>query len=249
MQLLHQVLLIDQEQLQQFFIAANTGTDWSIENICIKCDCCTLDNNLNNEYTSHLLAGKALPIKYTTFINQQSTISSKNVAVQVSRAVSRLQKCFITFYKNPVTETLIDKPAVKFYHPMENSTYKYNPDQELEFSISLGAKLYPEYAVRSISECFTILKQTLNLPDWGLHPVGIDYPQYISNKFIFGMSFEKVPESSWTGTNTKSGQILIVKVNAVDSAFTDTDIASQMYITLVSEQILEIRDVGYSIYD
>ena len=25
------------------FTAANTGIDWSIENICIKCDCCTLE--------------------------------------------------------------------------------------------------------------------------------------------------------------------------------------------------------------
>ena len=238
---------------------ANTGSDWSIENICIKCDCCTLDNNLNNEYTSHLLSSKALPIKYTTYINQQSAISQKTVAVQVSRAVSRLQKAFITFYKNPVvtttggvtttTETLMDKPAIKFYHPMDNLDYKYNPDQELEFQIQLGGKLYPEYPCKSISECFTILKQTLNLPDWGLHSVGIDYPQYISHKFIFGMSFEKVPESSWTGTNTKSGQILIVKVNAVDSSFSGADIANMMYITLVSEQILQISDVGCSVYD
>ena len=116
------------------FTTSNTGTNWSIENICIKCDLCTLDNNLNNEYTSHLLAGKALPIKYTTFINQQSTISSKNVAVQVSRAVSRLQKAFISFYKTTTVldvatskyvnaETIIDKPAIKFYHPMEKNCW------------------------------------------------------------------------------------------------------------------------------
>ena len=52
---------------------------------------------------------------------------------------------------------------------------KYDPDKELEFQIQLGGKLYPEYPVRSISEAFCILKQTLNLPDWGLHSVGIDY--------------------------------------------------------------------------
>jgi hypothetical protein len=37
----------------------STGTDWSIENICIKCDICTLDNSLNNSYVEHLLSGKA----------------------------------------------------------------------------------------------------------------------------------------------------------------------------------------------
>jgi hypothetical protein len=39
-----------------------------------------LINHLNNEYTAHLLAGKALPIKYSTLISQQSTISGNNVA-------------------------------------------------------------------------------------------------------------------------------------------------------------------------
>jgi hypothetical protein len=48
-----------------------------------------------------------------------SAISGKTVAVQVARAVSRLQKCFITLYKNPTTETILDKQAIKFYHPMD----------------------------------------------------------------------------------------------------------------------------------
>ena len=232
------------------FTSDNTGTDWQIENCSIKADCCTLDNQLNNEYTAHLLAGKALPIKYSTFINQQSSISGKLVAVQVARAVSRLQKCFITFYKTPATETITDKQAIKLYHPMsEDSTSFYTPGLELEFQIQLGSKLYPEYPCKSISECFSILKQTLNLPDEHLHSVGIDFKQYCSNKFIFAMSFEKVPESSWTGTNTKSGQLLIVKCNAVDQGVMPNDIAHLMYITLVSEQVLEVRDIGCSVYD
>ncbi len=145
-------------------------------------------------------------------------------------------------------ETILDKQAIKFYHPMSSGTV-YNKGYELEFQIQLGGKLYPEYPCRSISECFTILKETLNLPDWGLHSIGVDYKQYINNKFIFAMSFEKVPQSSWTGTNTKAGQLLLVKVNANDNGTISGDIATLMYITLQSEQILEIRDVGCSIYD
>ena len=65
------------------------------------------------------------------------------------------------------------------------------------------------------------------------------------------MSFEKVPESSWTGTNTKTGQILLIKVNALNNAAMNVvgGIADMMYITLQTENILEIRDVGCSVYD
>jgi hypothetical protein len=92
------------------------------------------------------------------------------------------------------------------------------------------------------------LKQTFNLPDWGLHSVGIDYNQYTSNKFIYGMSFEKMPEASWSGTNTKSGQILLIKLSSVNPASVP-EIASTMYVTLMSENILEIRDVACSVYE
>ena len=65
------------------------------------------------------------------------------------------------------------------------------------------------------------------------------------------MSFEKVPESSWTGTNTKTGQILLIKVNALNNAAMNVvgGIADMMYITLQTENILEIRDTACSIYD
>jgi hypothetical protein len=212
-----------------------------------------LDNHLNNEYTAHLLAGKALPIKYSTLISQQSTISKNNVAVQVSRAVSRLQKAFITLYRQPVgsasdPETAWDKQSIKLYHPMELDA-AYKASKELEFQIQLGGKLYPEYPCRSISEAFSILKQTLNLPDWGLHSVGIDFRQYTSNKFIFAMSFEKMPQASWSGTNTMSGQILLIKLASVNTSVISGDIAQTMFITLQSENILEIKDSAVSIFE
>ena len=231
------------------FDNTNTGSNWSIENICIKVDSCTLDNTLNNEYTQHLLKGSSLPVKYSTLISQQSTISGNNIAVQVARAVTRLQKCFITLYKTPTTELTFDKQSIKFYHPMAtDNDIKFNPEKELEFQIQLGGKLYPEYPVKSISEAFCILKQTLNLPDWGLHSVGIDYHQYTSNKFIFAMSFEKMPEASWSGTSTKVGQILLIKLSAINTAEIP-EIASTMFITLQSENILETKDSGCSVLD
>ena len=62
------------------------------------------------------------------------------------------------------------------------------------------------------------------------------------------MSFEKMPEASWSGTNTKTGQILLIKLSSVNGTGVP-DIASTMYVTLMSENILEIRDIGCSVYE
>jgi hypothetical protein len=87
--------------------AANTSYNWQLEDCQIKCDTVLLDSGLNENYTKHLLEGKALPLEFETYIAQENSIASNNVSVQVSRAVSKLNRMFLTFYK-PVNDTGVD---------------------------------------------------------------------------------------------------------------------------------------------
>ena len=230
------------------FTPALTSNEWEITNCCIKCDICTLDNSLNNEYTAHLLSGKALPITYSTYISQQSAISGTQFSVQIIRAVSRLQRVFLTFFSNTYSGPF-EKSSIIFYHPMHTSG-NYDPDKELQIQLQIGSKLIPEYPCQSLSECFYHLKKSLNLPDHHQHSMGIQQKHYRQDKFIVGFSFEKIPDAEWSGINSKAGQILMVNVKALNPAnLGDTKIADTMYSVLEAQQILEIRDVGISVYD
>ena len=82
----------------------NTSFNWQLEDCQIKCDTVLLDSGLNENYTRHLLEGKALPLEFETFISQENSIVGKDIAVQVSRAVSKLNKIFLTFFK-PVPDS------------------------------------------------------------------------------------------------------------------------------------------------
>ena len=62
------------------------------------------------------------------------------------------------------------------------------------------------------------------------------------------MNMEKVPDSSYTGINTKSGQQLLIHVKPSSSMNTAL-MPDTIYITLVSEQILSSRDAGVQILD
>jgi hypothetical protein len=44
------------------FLPTALSNQWLTSNIQFKCDLVTLDNGLENEYASHLLSGKSLPI-------------------------------------------------------------------------------------------------------------------------------------------------------------------------------------------
>ena len=46
------------------FTSTNTSVNWHIENVQVKCDVITLDNQLDNSFTEHFLSGKALPVNY-----------------------------------------------------------------------------------------------------------------------------------------------------------------------------------------
>ena len=231
------------------FSAANCSNSWSIINACVKCDIATLDNSLNNEYTSFLLSGKGLSFTYSTYISQQNSLlnSGKTLSTQIIRAFSRLQRCFISFYSSNATGPY-DKSTITFYHPNAEDAGTYNPDKEVQFQLQLGASLYPLYPCTNLSECFYHLKKSLNLPDFHQHSIGIKFENYRKNKFIFGFSFERVPDANWTGINTKAGQMLLIKLLG-SSGISTADIATSMYSVLEAEMILEIRDIGITIYD
>ena len=237
----------------------NTSDDWTISDVQLKCDLCTLDNALDNEYAQHLLEGKALPINYNTYVSQNQAISGTNISINVSRALSRLKTIFISFvHTRSIANNLIVKEFNNFYHPMIEKGV-YDSTSELEYQIQIGSKLYPEYPVKSLSEAFSKLKQCVYGADNTFHSISFTAKQYRQDAFIIGIDTEKVPGAGFTGLNTKSGDLITIKVKAQqvrgaleprDGAgiFSD-EMPTNMFITLFSDNIMEIRDTGVSVYD
>ena len=68
----------------------NNTANWSISDIQCKCDLFTLGNALDNEYTSHLLSGKSLPINFSTWNHTNQSIGNdKNFSANINRALPR----------------------------------------------------------------------------------------------------------------------------------------------------------------
>ena len=233
------------------FTTSNTSASWEIENCQIKADVLTLDNSLENSYAEHIMSGKSLPINFNTFITSNQTVGGQNISVSVSRAVTRLKGLFLTFYKDLGDATdHYEKEWSRMYHPMVNvAGQAYDPGFELEYQIQLGAKLYPEYPVRSLSEAFAQLRKTVGL-NYGHHAVDLDAHQYRNNKFIVAVDMEKISEMGFTGENTMNGQLLVIKVSALNkSTLLNTNMPTQMNIYLNSDQIMEVKDVGVTVFD
>ena len=233
------------------FTTGNTTNDWQLENVQLKCDICNLDNSLQNNYDSHLLSGKSLPINFNTYITQSQAITGQDVGVSLNRAITRLKSIFVTFYQTNDTEKPTHKEFCDFNHPMDNATgLLYDKGYELEYQIQVGSKLFPEYPVRSLSESFAQLKKCLGILGSNFHSVSITPKQYRNNRFIIGCDTEKALQAGFTGLNTRQGDLLSVKVKAMDkSVLTASKMPDTMYIVLHSDQIMEISDAGVQVFD
>jgi len=239
MQLLIQLLRV-------CFLPADTSTNWEISHVSVKTDIVTLDNTLQNNYDSHLLSGKSLPINYNTYIVQSQVVSGKDVSVNMSRAISRLKSVFIALYRAPATAKPEDKEWLNFYHPMSAVT-SYSKAHELEFQIQIGSKLYPEYPIRSLSESFAQLKKSVGILGSNFHSLSISPKQYRNQHFIVGVDTEMSIGASWTGKSTKTGDLLTVKMKG-DSSI-EAVMPTQMMVVLHSDNILQISDSGTQVFD
>jgi hypothetical protein len=241
------------------FNLANTSNSWKIQNVQMKCDIVTLDNALDNSYAELLLSGKSLPISYNTYISQfqsilSGTVGQQKVRINVARSLSRLKSVFISFDKANTSASAVYKDFNSFYSPMMTTTDPLQPilgggtaAGEVEWQIQLGNKLYPETPCRSHSESFYQLRKCLGVQSSALHSFNVSGQEYRRRKFIIGIDMEAVLQASFSGKNTRSGDLLNIKF---DHLGTDTaKYAHSMYVILHSDNVLQIQDSGVVVYD
>ena len=76
---------------------ATMSANWGISDIQCKLDLLTLDSSLSNEYASHLLSGKSLPINFSAFNHSnQSTGNDKDFNPNIHRSLTKLKSVFVT---------------------------------------------------------------------------------------------------------------------------------------------------------
>ena len=220
------------------------GVNWSISDIQCKCDLLTLDNSLDNEFASHLLGGKSLPINLSTWNHtNQSTGGDKDFSAHINRAVTRLKSVFLTL-KND--DTQLYKQCNDFYHPVGyhdaggHVLYAYG---EHQYQIQIGSKLVPEYPITSVSESFSQLRKTVGKP-FKMHS-----RWYRTRKYVIGLDLEKVSGAGFTGLSTKAGDLMTTNFKDCQDSTNAESVPNRMFCALNYDVVLNIRDSGVELLD
>ena len=217
-------------------------SDWDITDIQCKCDLLTLDNSLENEYASHLLSGKSLPINFNTWNHtNQATNGDKDFSCHISRSLTRLKSvCLSLTGKGDEWY----KECNNFYHPMVGQGGEmYDFSSEHQVWIQIGSMLIPEYPVNGVSEAYYHLKKAVG------HPFHIIGRWFRTRKYIIGFDCEKIAGAGFTGISTKNGDLLTVNFrNAKQNGYDNTE-PQRMYCALNYDAILNIKDQGVELLD
>ena len=246
-------ITIELELVNHYGDAARQDTtnsqSWTMTDVQLKCDMVVLDSQLDNSYAEHLLAGKSIPISYTSYTTSQqiATGMHKENNINISRSLTRLKSIFVTMYQDKKTAGgVVDKTEQnevnRFWHPMMGT---YDFTKEFQFELQLGSKKWPEYPLKSQAEAFYQLRKTMGILGSAYHSLDITGSEYKENKHIIGFDLEKMLGASFTGYNSKSGDLLTIKLRDVDG-LSNTDF---IYTTLHYDALLEINDTGCTVME
>ena len=232
------------------FKAINTSVLWKIENCMVKVDLCTLDNALDNSYTSHFLGGKTINIVYNTFISTLQTVVAAETQINVSRSLSKMKSVFVSLDKGftGTRAQWFNKFWNNFWSPNAGAgltgVLTHTEERFSHLQLQIGSKLYPEYPIKSHAECFYSLRKALGVQANNLHNIDIDGNEYRNDKFILGIDTEKLLGLSFTGMNTRNNLMTVHLKSQVGNYQVD-----RMHIVLLAECILELGDTGSMVYD
>ena len=213
-------------------------------------DVVTLDSGPSSAIGEHVLAGKSLPIAYSSFFNQQSSNpgGSHTFQTMISRGFSRLKGCLVSFYNPPGTAGV----------PAGNGTTEVNgfwgwhlitdslvPDRDqMDIFIQLGNRVMPEHHVTSLSEAFYRLRLAVGKYA-GDNQMAITPREFRCNKFILAWDFETGALQaggglSFTGLSSRSGELLTIQAKNMSAAPGGAG-PSSVYVTLHYDAILQLN--------
>ena len=256
-----------------YFQAGNTSVLWEINNVIIRAEVITLDNTVDNNITKHLLEGQSLKLivpQYHT-LTQTFNAGGGEINMNIVKSASKLSTAFITLYRQKkqgtrygqfLPDNYVHKRFNYFYNPMINSEINDGNDgalvpgqgfqdfsRNLSWQIQVGNKKWPEFECQSLSEAFYFLRRTLHYHNGDQNSMNISYKQYRENKFIIGVSFEKMQDVNFTSINTKMGSLITFKIKGTEGPLIAAEQIQEIFVHMVSESILELRESGSIVYD
>ena len=117
----------------------------------------------------------------------------------------------------------------------------------LSWQVQIGPKNYLEASPSANqAEPFSLLRQAVGVYDESIRTTSIHEAGYRGNQFVIGVPMQVVMGQPFISVNTRSGDLLIVKVNNLSG---DAKQAGRIFVHMVAETIVDLRESGVQVMD
>ena len=118
----------------------------------------------------------------------------------------------------------------------------------LTIEVQIGSLTFPETAISSLPEAFSLLRQACAVYDQSIQTLNISPQSYATLSFVAGIPLQNVPGAPFSGRNTRSGDLLSVRCKNMNTDNT-INAAGKVYNCLANDAILEIREGSGTLLD
>jgi hypothetical protein len=242
------------------YAATKVSESWQLENFRVRCDLLKLDNSLQNEFDNQLLGDSKnrLSIRFMNHNSQQFKITGNDMNINMTRALSNLNRVFVTFLKDSGIDRFWSKSYNTFYstlaelnngdittfdHVLTRGIYHRNKDPVVNTQLQIGGKLFPEYPIQSSQEAYYMLRKSINddkIFNKHIHSVNIHGKDYLSSKFIcvFDVCRVNCGTASYAGLDVRNGSNINLRFKMPDSG--TVTLPDEIGTVLESEATLRI---------
>ena len=205
-----------------------TTQNFQLENVTLSADTITLDSELQNQFDSFILSGNPMPISFSTYSVSEHVLTGATFAVQLYRAMSRLQSVFFTFERDASKSNTVKK-ANQAYHSGE---------QSYQWQLSIDGKKFPSAPAQGFAQSLHRLYQATGINGSPIYSLAVSGDQYRDNSFAGGIDTEAVLGTS-SGIDTRGGSLITLNGK-------DFGTANPTSITVVAyhQSILNLRTAG-----
>ena len=101
--------------------------------------------------------------------------------------------------------------------------------------------------INSVAESWSQLRKAVARDSKAL--LSTTAKEHHSTRLVQGLDLEKLGGVGYTGISTKTGEMIIVKMKAVNTTTLAASMPTSLFMVLCTDNILEIRDSGVSALD
>jgi hypothetical protein len=114
-------------------------------------------------------------------------------------------------------------------------------ESTMSWDVQIGSLKFPESPATSIPETFSLLRQCVGCYDESIRTLNLTSQGFGSNSFVIGGPLMVAPGHSFSGLNSRSGELITVRVKGMNNN-PQVNGAGKCHVCIINEAFLEIRE-------